>query len=142
MKHFRCILLCLSLMAMLGLMVGCSCGNPKNETSANFSEESGSVGIKETHTQEPDTTGIMHESDTAGDMHESHTSGMMPESASSPSDIYETGDGMTHDTEGIGHETSHDGGLMEDVTDGLDRVGEDISDAVNDVTESARTRER
>lgn len=162
MKHFRYILLCLSLIAAVGLMAGCSCGNPQDETSASTPAESGSTGMTESQTQET-------------------TRETMPESSSYPADIYETGDGMdttdgmengagsmgTDEGMGSGADThggasSHggssnggtsnggstnggtgtgeSGGLMEDVTDGLEQIGEDITNAVDDAANGSRTR--
>ena len=36
--------------------------------------------------------------------------------------------------------TAESGGLMEDVTDGLEQIGEDITGAMDDVADGARTR--
>lgn len=163
MKHFRYILLCLSLIAAVGLMAGCSCGNPQDETSASTPAESGSTGMTESQTQES-------------------TREPMSESSSYPADIYETGDGMYDATNGVedgagsmgtdegmesgadthggassqggssnggntngsstngGNGTGESGGLMEDVTDGLEQIGEDITGAVDDAVDGSRTR--
>ena len=62
-------------------------------------------------------------------------------------DPYETQDGIygTAGTEdGAGSmstdETNETGGLMNDVTDGLDQIGEDITNAVDDVVNGNRVR--
>ena len=140
MRNFRCILLCLTLVLMVGLLAGCSCGRPQDETSANFPEESSSAGISKPDTQDS-TQGTTMEPDT------------------SQADIYETGNGMQDSTGGIedgagsmgtdegilpdtGMTNGTDDGLMGDVTDGLDQIGEGISDAVDDVTNGAGTRNR
>lgn len=157
MKHFRYILLCLSLIAAVGLMTGCSCGNPQDETSASTSAESGSAGMTESQTQET-------------------TRETMSESSSYPADMYETDDGLYDPTNGVDdgagsmgtdeggrpgtdtnggasqngnssnagtngdNGTTESGGLMEDVTDGLEQIGEDITGAMDDVADGARTR--
>ena len=157
MKHFRYILLCLSLIAAVGLLAGCSCGNPQDETSASTPAESGSAGMNESQTQESIRETIS-------------------ESGSYPADMYETGDGMYDPTNGVDdgagsmgtdegnrpgtdanggashnggnandgingdNGSAESGGLMEDVTDGLEQIGEDITGAVEDAADGARTR--
>ena len=146
MKHFRCMLLCLSLISAVGLMAGCSCGNPKNETTAGMpaTRETTTAAPRETSTQETIVQeSTIHESN----VHENGThAGDIYENGTYEGDIYETGNGTYHDTD---HTTDHttdgtvhgtDGGLMEDVTDGLERIGEDITGAVDDVVDGTRAR--
>ena len=93
----------------------------------------------------------------------------MQESSLYPVDPYETGDGMYDGTGGIEdgagsmgteegmtmapdahggasqngvHGTDANDGLMGDVTDGLESMGDDISNAVDDMTNNSRTRNR
>ena len=155
MKHFRYMLLCLSLLSAVGLMAGCSCGNPQDETTASSPAETSSTGMNETGTQE---SGMQESSSSQGDIYETGNGyqdstggiedgagsmgtdeGMLPEDGT-----YDSAYDSTHDrTEnGSTNGTDNDGGLMGDVTDGLEQMGDDISDAVDDVADGARTRSR
>jgi len=155
MKHFRLILLCLSLMAALGLMTGCSCGNPQDETSGETSTESGSVGMPESQTQES-TRETMQESDSyPADLYETgNVSENATEDMENGAGSMGTEEGMTSEPDahggasqnggssgnGAGESTSEGGGLMEDVTDGLEQIGEDITGAMEDTADGTRTR--
>ena len=142
MKHFRYILLCLSLVAAIGLMTGCSCGNPQDETSGSTPAETSFTGMTESQTQES-------------------TRETTPPTSSYPADPYETygtedgagsmgtDEGMTSEPDahggasqngGTSNGTDESGGLMEDVTDGLEQIGEDITGAVDDAVDGSRTR--
>ncbi len=180
MKHFRCMLLCLSLLSAVGLMVGCSCGNPQDETTASSSAESSSAGMNESETQESSTQETTQEpTSSQGGMYESGDAqgstggiedgagsmgtdeGMLPDagngtgtgsgSGSGSGNGASTGNGTgsgngtgtgSGSGSGSGTGTGDDGGLMGDVTNGLEEIGDDISNAVDDVTDGARTRSR
>ena len=147
MKHFRYILLCLSLVAAIGLMTGCSCGNPQDETSGSTLAETSSTGMTESQTQESTRETTPPTSSYAADPYE--TNGMEDGAGSMGTD-----EGMTSAPDAHGGASQHggstnggnangtgeSGGFMEDVTDGLEQIGEDITGAVDDAVDGSRTR--
>ena len=139
MKHFRYILLCLSLIAAVGLMVGCGCGNPQDETSSSTSADSGS-GMYETQTQESTRETMQESGSYPADLYETEygsddATGSMEDGAGSMA----TDEGMTVEPD-VNGGPSQNGGLMEDVTDSLEQIGEDITGATEDTADGTRTR--
>ena len=132
MKHFRCILLCLTLVTSLSLLAGCSCGRPQDETSATTTQESSTMDTTRPSMQETVETTPWETTGMADTLYE---------------DPYETQDGITGTAgteDGAGSmgtdETHETGGLMNDVTNGLEQIGEDITGAVDDVVNGNRAR--
>ena len=135
MKHFRCILLCLTLILSLSLLTGCSCGTPQDETSATTTQAPSSMEPTKPSTQETVETTPWETTGMADTLYE---------------DPYETQDGITGTAgteDGAGsmgtdevYESTEHGGLMNDVTNGLDQIGEDITNAVDDVVNGNRAR--
>ena len=152
MKHFRYILLCLSLVVAIGLMTGCSCGNPQDETSGSTPAETSSTGMTESQTQEstrettPPTSSYPADPYEPNGMEDGAGSMGTDEGMTSAPDAHggaSSHGGSTHGSTSNGgnaNGTGESGGLMEDVTDGLEQIGEDITGAVDDAVDGSRTR--
>ena len=129
MKHFRCILLCLTLAASLSMLAGCSCGRPEDETSATTTQESSSMETTRPSMQETAETTPWETTGMADTLYDDPQNGI-------------NGTAGTEDGAGsmATDETNETGGLMNDVTDGLEQIGDDITGAVDDVVDGNRAR--